>query len=1507
MSKVKCPNCEEENLRAFYSSDDDLMGYLCEDGEFEEFGKGCNAIVSVEDFKELKAQAPQIVSTLAPKAVGKALIRPSLNGAQRTPATITLASGPGGNPTSPPFSSSALIPDIVSDLSGTQLARHDSASSVDSTISICTNAIPSPAHPPSISYASLTKSPARMTQGVPNVSRTAGLANSLPPIFTPSTPGSSTRSNLGINNMSSLRGRTASITSRSSSRSNSTASSTLRRNINNMSLNKTGNKSDDEFDDDCLSDSSDDNNNDEEEDELDYSASQQLNEDYRANAFAMASGDVEVQRVPMVSGLNVKGCELIDRHRKPFSMPRQDPRIAKQLFDPSRLNRQMGINRYTIKYLTGKGTAGFVPLNALNMPLRPGELPDVKPLEDTPVEDRGGSFTLPKDFQPLVVWEPTTDDLAQVPTLTTIEVPPRISRWLRPHQREGVQFLCECVLEQRDFAGQGAILADDMGLGKTLQSVALIYTLLMQGFEKDNPVARKIIVCCPTSLVANWANEFVKWIGPGVVNVVALSESNKDAVEHGIEKYVSADQGIQVMVVSYDTFRRHVRRIKRRDCDLLVCDEAHRLKNRETETYKALSKLTCRRRVLLSGTPMQNCLAEFFAMVDFTNPGVLGEEKDFNRHYQTPILRGREPDATDKERAKGEAVAEKLSKIVNQFILRRTNVLLSQHLPPKVIEIVCCALSPVQKAIYKYLINQSAVKRMLAEAQTMDLIEFDDTIKPEKGDKSSEKSADKEKVQVLPLIGALKSLCNHPKLLWEVRDQIKIAGAGAELAKLFPPDFHNNAKELGFHPRFSGKMSALDKLLCTTKANTDDKFVLVSNYTQTLDLFEELCTYRGWNYLRVDGSTTVKRRQELVDLLNKPGSPVFIFLLSSKAGGCGLNMVGANRLVLFDPDWNPAVDKQAAARVWRDGQKKRCFVYRFFATGTIDEKIYQRQLSKEGLADVMGGNNTEASVSSEDLRDLFTYNEQTLSDTHDTLECSCFDRLNDPPSPHASDVEDDEEKKEEDDGDGSDAETRRFRRDQIRKKKMQERANRPRLLWGQRGKPSEEDLGNWAHHCSVRTLPDPMFRLTHSSTFKEPPRPKPGAARQLNLGSSGSSSRKSNAPAAPIRASARLLAALPPKEEAPVPSPPAETLNAPSLPTPVDTDMADNVQKGKSTGKKTPGSLGMVATVSPVKGHNPVADPVVFVFTCEVVGKPLTGRVEEENKRMSCIVQDDAVLTKQARRQEERLRVALLEKEKLLLEEQEKARIAREAAGTTDESGTEKGPAILGGETVSGADDEMNDGNSAEDNLEAGVEEGLSAEEIAKADKNDPNKNKVVMGPRSRLPTHLRPKEDEDNAAAASSEVSKIPVEKKEKNGKTGKAEKTEKNTGGKTPKVKIGVKTKLDSADQWVSTSQNTPHGSSQSDTEVLISTINLDGEENVSPTSNKSRVSFEKDQPIELSDTEETPFSAATTQEDSNDVVEVEIATPKRGRKKRTPDVEASGSVQSTPKRSRVRDSGT
>lgn len=567
-------------------------------------------------------------------------------------------------------------------------------------------------------------------------------------------------------------------------------------------------------------------------------------------------------------------------------------------------------------------------------------------------------------------------------------VPAVLAKWLRPHQREGVKFMYECVMGMRDFNGHGCILADDMGLGKTLQSVTLIYTLLKTSItnKRNIPTARRVIVVCPCSLVKNWDNEFTKWLGAGTVKTLPIAEADRKTVEKNLDAFVKTKL-FSVLICSYECLRSHVGRLTSHEncCDLLVCDEAHRLKNRENQTSIALNSLPCARRVLLTGTPMQNDLQEFFAMVDFTNPGVIGTQEEFRKNILFPILRGREPDATAAQKQKMMTIQNNMSSVVNEFILRRINTLNAQHLPPKLVQVVCCKLTNIQQNMYQHLVQSKDAQHVL----------------------------DGKQVNCLSSIQMLMKLANHPRLVCAddssssggggrrgaakrinyAEEEKSSAAPGADkMSKFLPLDAGGGGGRMfnaPVRPEWSGKMFVLFRLMREMRkpGNGNDKIVIVSNYTQTLDLIGKMCRENGWGFCRLDGSIGMKKRQRMVDDFNDPTSSLVAFLLSSKAGGCGLNLIGGNRLVLFDPDWNPAVDKQAAARCWRDGQKKRCFTYRFLATGTVEEKIFQRQLSKEGLQSVVDDKEQVNALSTKDLRNLFKLRQGTPSDTHDKLRC----------------------------------------------------------------------------------------------------------------------------------------------------------------------------------------------------------------------------------------------------------------------------------------------------------------------------------------------------------------------------------------------------------------------------------------------------------------------------------------------------------------------------------------
>ncbi|TFK76279.1 DNA repair protein, SNF2 family [Pluteus cervinus] len=575
-------------------------------------------------------------------------------------------------------------------------------------------------------------------------------------------------------------------------------------------------------------------------------------------------------------------------------------------------------------------------------------------------EKTAGLYNPHKSLKTMLGEGKKTEQAPKVPVV----IDPRLCKVLRPHQVEGVKFLYKCTTGMLVDNQYGCIMADEMGLGKTLQCIALLWTLLKQSPHAGKPAIEKCIIACPSSLVKNWANELVKWLGKDAVTPLAVDgKGGKGELLEKVGRWVAArgrNVTQPVMIVSYETLRTLTAHLANCTIGLLLCDEGHRLKNSDSLTFQALNSLNVKRRVILTGTPIQNDLSEYFSLLNFANPNFLGSKNDFRKNFENAIIRGRDSLASDDVKAASEKKLKELGGLVTKFIIRRTNDLLSKYLPVKYEHVVFCGLSEFQLALYRLFISSPEIKALLRGTES----------------------------QPLKAINILKKLCNHPELL-NLPDDLH----GSE--HLIPEGFEGagctskRGRSQTVRCDWGGKFLVLERFLHQLRTQTNDKIVLISNYTQTLDLFEKLCRSKKYGYFRLDGTMTITKRQKLVDQFNNPEGKEFIFLLSSKAGGCGINLIGANRLILFDPDWNPAADQQALARVWRDGQKKECFVYRFISTGTIEEKIFQRQANKQALSSAVVDEkeDTERHFSVDALRQLFKFNEQTLCETHETFKC----------------------------------------------------------------------------------------------------------------------------------------------------------------------------------------------------------------------------------------------------------------------------------------------------------------------------------------------------------------------------------------------------------------------------------------------------------------------------------------------------------------------------------------
>jgi DNA repair and recombination protein RAD54B len=604
--------------------------------------------------------------------------------------------------------------------------------------------------------------------------------------------------------------------------------------------------------------------------------------------------------------------------------------------------------------------------------------------------------------------------------IVDVVVDPVVGKHLRDHQREGVQFLYECVMGMR-CEGEGAIMADEMGLGKTLQTIALLWTLLKQNpIYESAPVVTKALIVCPAGLVDNWRREFRKWLGNERIGVFVVDKKKDRKITN-----FTMGKAYNIMIVGYEMLRVVQEDLKKGvKIDIVIADEGHRLKTANNKAMLAIQSLDTERRIILSGTPLQNDLSEFFTAIDFVNPGLLGKRSAFKREFENPIVRSRQPDVTEKDVEKGEARWKELVSLTSQFMIRRTAEVLSKYLPPKTEHIVFCKPTVAQAAAYRSILSSPIFAVALGNT---------------------------DMAMALQLINVLKKICNSPSLLKSSKDNEDTPSEMLQsLLPLIPPTV------LSSHAS-STKLRVLDSLIHRIYTTTKEKIVIVSNYTTTLDMIERLLTSLSYTYLRLDGSTPTAKRQPLVDKFNKADQKSsFAFLLSAKSGGVGINLVGASRIVLFDIDWNPATDLQAMARIHRDGQKLPCKIYRFLVQGALDEKIYQRQVMKMGLANAVVDNKASANTFSKDeLRDLFRLDEREGCQTHDLLGCTCEGRG----VPEVDEVlelsavEDDVEKGDEDEDEDQDETYLELRKASEVDMEVQEAKIQKR---GTKGKPGEQ-------------------------------------------------------------------------------------------------------------------------------------------------------------------------------------------------------------------------------------------------------------------------------------------------------------------------------------------------------------------------------------------------------------------------------------------------------------------
>ncbi|WP_404869267.1 DEAD/DEAH box helicase [Kitasatospora griseola] len=479
--------------------------------------------------------------------------------------------------------------------------------------------------------------------------------------------------------------------------------------------------------------------------------------------------------------------------------------------------------------------------------------------------------------------------LGRLPGAHRTPPPPGFAGELRPYQERGLAWL-----DALGRLGLGAVLADDMGLGKTVQTLALL------ALEQVRGARGPVLLVCPTSLVGNWQREAARF-----------APALRVHLHHGPDR-TAPDPAADLVITTYGVLQRDAAVLRGIRWRRVVADEAQHIKNRGSRQSRAIRSLRSGPRIALTGTPVENRLAELHAVLDFANPGLFGTAESFKERYAVPI-----------EQSGNREVAARLQRLTGPFLLRRlkSDPGIGEQLPAKQEFTVRCNLTPEQAGLY-----QAVVADLLRRLNGVRGVE--------------------RKGAVLAALGRLKQVCNHPAQL-----------------------LHNNSP-LGGR---SGKVERLVALLREALAE-GDRVLVFTQYAEFGTLLQPHLRRRlGAQVLHLHGGLSASRRQELVDRFQSPDGPR-VFLLSLKAGGTGLNLTAANQVIHLDRWWNPAAEDQATDRAHRIGQRREVQVRRLVCVGTVEERIAELLQAKRELADAVVGVGEQwlTELPAEQLRELLT-------------------------------------------------------------------------------------------------------------------------------------------------------------------------------------------------------------------------------------------------------------------------------------------------------------------------------------------------------------------------------------------------------------------------------------------------------------------------------------------------------------------------------------------------------
>ena len=537
-------------------------------------------------------------------------------------------------------------------------------------------------------------------------------------------------------------------------------------------------------------------------------------------------------------------------------------------------------------------------------------------------------------------------------------IPAPVAQWLRDYQIEGVEFLHQLFVYQR-----GGILGDDMGLGKTIQVIAFLTAAYGKtGDERDGKRMRKMrreaertgkqmwyprtLIICPGTLIENWKNEFRRW-GWWHVEVYHGNAAGREAALQ------AASSGrTEILITTYSTYRLNKSELNLIKWDCVVSDEAHMFKERKSDTAKAMNDVNALCRIGLTGTAIQNKYEELWTLLNWTNPGKLGPISTWKQSVCEPLKVGQSHNATEYQLGLARKTAKRLvSNLMPEFFLRRMKTLIKDQLPKKSDRVVFCPLTDTQADAYENFIESDIVQYIKYSGEKCDC---------DSGKKrgwccyTHVGSRGKWQLYVFPAIYNLQRLSNHlASLIPQGTDTKDKQQKDLEILEIALPDkwkhlYRDRDNILNYaNPEFCGKWKILRKLLKFWHEAGHKVLIFSVHFLKILQI---LFIHTSYTVAYLDGTMSYEDRANTVDDFNSGNT--FVFLISTRAGGVGLNITSANKVVVFDPNWNPSYDLQAQDRAYRIGQTRDVEVFRLVSAGSIEETVYARQIYKQQQANI---------------------------------------------------------------------------------------------------------------------------------------------------------------------------------------------------------------------------------------------------------------------------------------------------------------------------------------------------------------------------------------------------------------------------------------------------------------------------------------------------------------------------------------------------------------------------